>query len=407
MKKLLGVLLAMTLSWPASATVLHNVEVKGEIQTIASDVHHNDRDAMAAADLYNSGTSNRVLAGLSADLVEDVTANILFQYADRWGSDGDNGRNLDGYWNQVRVVNANVALHNLLCAFDLTVGRQFYGDEDSAVMYIGPNHYNAERNGYVNSLDAAKLTYADDMKSVTLIAGRVNGALGGLWAHKADEKVGDVYGADVRLTPSNMVKLQGYIYDLRDAEITNADGVAVHYANAGLYGAKATLNPEAFTLAAEYARNYGGHDMKGYMVKADIAANIKAVTARGAFVYAKEGFLSWGNYTPGLLVGHRFDVFNYANDGVRLFNLGFDMKPADKWTVSLDGYSFQGRHGKHAATLEADLTVKYDHNEYVQLFAGAGYVKYGSEDRLASRLSRTHRDDRDNFKGQLGMLIKF
>ncbi len=403
MKKLLGVLLAMTLSWPVSATVLHNVEVKGEIQTIASDVHHNNRDAMAPADLYNSGTSNRVLAGLSADLVEDVTANILFQYADRWGSDGDNGRNLDGYWNQVRVVNANVALHNLLCAFDLTVGRQFYGDEDSAVMYIGPNHYNAEANGYVRSLDAAKLTYADDLKAVTLIAGRVNGAF---WGHKADEQVGDVYGADVRLTPSDMVKLQGYIYDLRDAEIANADGVAVHYANAGLYGAKVTLNPEAFTIAAEYARNYGGHDLKSYMVKADIAANIKAVTARGTFVYAKEGFLSWGNYTPGLLVGHRFDVFNYADDGVRLFNLGFDVKPADKWTVSLDGYSFQGRHGNHAATLEADLTAKYAHNEYVELFAGVGYVKYGSGEEV-SRLSRTYRNDRDNFKGQLGMLIKF
>lgn len=76
MKKLLGLLLVMTMAWPvtASADVLKNVDLKGEIQTIASDVRHNTR----AAGAYNSGTNTRVLAGLSADLVEDVRANILF-----------------------------------------------------------------------------------------------------------------------------------------------------------------------------------------------------------------------------------------------------------------------------------------------------------------------------------------
>ena len=63
MKKLLGVLLAVVMSWPVGATVLNNVEVKGEIQTIASDAHHN------AYQDYNSGVSTRVLAGLSAELV--------------------------------------------------------------------------------------------------------------------------------------------------------------------------------------------------------------------------------------------------------------------------------------------------------------------------------------------------
>ena len=42
MKKLLGLLLAMTMAWPvtASAEVLKNVDLKGEIQTIASDARH-------------------------------------------------------------------------------------------------------------------------------------------------------------------------------------------------------------------------------------------------------------------------------------------------------------------------------------------------------------------------------
>ena len=395
MKKLLGVLLAIAMSWPVSATVLNNVEVVGEIQTIASDVRSNDPA------LYRSDATNRVLAGLSADLVEDVTANLLFQYADVWGTDGNNGRDLDGYWARVRLVNANVVLHNLFCAFDLTVGRQFYGDENSAVMYFGPNHYNAEFNGLVDSLDAAKLTYADDVKAVTLVAGRMQN---GMWGHKGG--IGDLYGADVRLTPTEAITLQGYVYNFRDAEIVNMDFVNVHYANAGLYGAKAAINPGAMRASVEYARNYGGHDMKAYMVKADAAIDINAVTARGTFLYGKEGFLAFGNYTPGLLVGHWFggNIWNYTLDnGVRMFNLGFDVKPADKWTFSLDGFAFQGRYGDHAATWEGDLTAKYDHNEYVQLFAGAGYAKYGNDNGVFSKAVA----GKDNVKGQVGMLIKF
>ena len=123
MKKLLGVLLAIAMSWPAGAAVLHNVEVVGEIQTIASDVNHNGDLA-----LYNRGAWTRAMAGLSADLVEDVTANLMFQYGYYWG---DNNENNNGFSNGegLKLVNANVALHNLLCAFDLTVGRQFYGED--------------------------------------------------------------------------------------------------------------------------------------------------------------------------------------------------------------------------------------------------------------------------------------
>ena len=47
MKKLLGLLLAMTMAWPvtASAEVLKNVDLKGEIQTIASDARHDKNKA--------------------------------------------------------------------------------------------------------------------------------------------------------------------------------------------------------------------------------------------------------------------------------------------------------------------------------------------------------------------------
>ena len=412
MKKLLGVLLAIAMSWPVGATVLSNVEVKGEIQTIASDVHHNDGLA-GVVDPYNSGVTGRVMAGLSAELVEDVTANLLFQYAHVWGDDpnGNTGKDVDTYWQNIRLVNANVVLHNLFCEFDLTVGRQFYGDEDSAVMYLGPDHYNAEGNWYAPSIDAAKLVYSDDVKTFTMIAGTfedIDWISDGLM----DAKI-DMYGADFRMNITDNLTAQVYGYDF--ATRGNDARAVSDETHEGFYGAKVGMNVEAVRASAEYARNFAGHRLikeghdTGYMVKADVAADIEKVTARGTFLYAKQGFWAMGNYTPGLLVGHLEGgdgIWDYSAEGVRMYNAGVDFKPFEKWVFSLDGYAFQARTG-HATTYEADLTAKYNHNEYVQLFAGLGYAKYTKNEAYGSLYSRDNRNTPDNFKGQLGMLIKF
>ena len=128
MKKLLGLLLAITMAWPiaANADVLKNTELKGEIQTIALDSHK-------LSPMYGSGTTFRVLAGLSTEIAEDVRANVLFHYSDGWNQNLD-GSTVQYYWNNVTLAEANVVLSNLFCCLEATVGRQFYGDEDSAVM---------------------------------------------------------------------------------------------------------------------------------------------------------------------------------------------------------------------------------------------------------------------------------
>lgn len=115
---------------------------------------------------------------------------------------------------------------------------------------------------------------------------------------------------------------------------------------------------------------------------------------RFAFVYTN-GFTGFGNYTPGLLIG---DVTDVLARSMRLFNVGVDYN-VGKWTFALDGFSFQEREAHHSATLEADLTAKYAHNEYVELFAGIGYAKYAHAEADFGQ--------KDNTKGQLGMLIKF
>lgn len=402
MKKLLGLLLAMAVAFPASADVLKNVTLKGEIQTIASDVRHND---VAADARYNSGTNARALAGLSFDLVEDVRANVLFQYGYAWGTNNEDNTGFDSA-DGMKLAEANVVLSNLFCCLEATVGRQFYGDENSAVMYFGPNHYNAEGLGLARALDAVKVSYSDDFKSFTMIAGKI----ADLGVYPTGEEDGtSIYGADLKLNLTDAVSFQAYGYNVRNA-VYFVNAVRGAQKDSGFYGAKLAFNPEAALLSVEYARNFAGdrlvkeHGDTGYMVKADGAIDLEAVTARAAFLYAKQGFTAFGNYRPGLLIGDPLDgdIYGYSANGVRMFNVGFDFKPYEKWTVSLDGYSFQSRFGRHSATLEADLTAKYAHNEYVELFAGVGYAKYGNEGDYNKTAF-----GKDNTKGQLGMLIKF
>ena len=418
MKKMLGVLLAMAIAFPASADVLKNVNLKGEIQTIASDVRTNNNLVPAP---YNTGVTTRVMAGLSADLVEDVTANFMFQYANFWGNDAASGNSAQNYWDSVRLVEGNVVLSNLFCCLEATIGRQFYGEEDSEVLYFGPNHYNAEFNGYAPALDALKLAYTDDVKAFTFIAGKANmthlagisddglinaqhGAIGPF------PNTFDIFGADFKLKLAEEFYAKIYGYDFMDSQAILSEDKHL-----GFYGAKIGADMQAMRFAVQYNRNFGGkrlikeHEGTGHMAKVDFAMDIETLTARAAYMYANENFFALGNYTPGLLIGHDMGgaVWNYSTEGLSMFNLGFDMKPFDKWTFSLDGYSFQDRRFHHGATWEGDLTAKYDHNEYVQLFAGVGYVKYTKTDVANVPVYSKDVLGADNVKGQLGMLIKF
>lgn len=365
MKKLLGLLLVMTLAWPVSANVLDNVDVIGEIEAIGAE---NNLGTTAA-----NGAASRVMAGLSAELTEDVRANVQFVYGTEWT--GDEGSTLQEYWETVQLAEANIVLSNLFDCFEVTVGRQFYGDENSAVMYFGPRHGYMAALADVSSLDAAKLTYSDDFKAVTLIAGKTKRFLN----TAADGAT--IFGADIALNLSDLLKAQIYGYALKD-NTWIPDGEEYK----GFYGAKLSLTPEAGLLSVEYARAHDGnrlikesHD-NAYLVKVDGALNLDAFTPRAAFFYQKGTVSHYGAYAPGLVYSKtRFgDMLYQGLKESRIFNVGVDYA-WDKWTFSLDGFAFQDRTAQHEATLEADLTANYQHNENVGLFAGIGYAKLGGD----------------------------
>ena len=396
MKKLLGLALALAVAMPASAELLRNFELTGDVQVIASDVRHNN-----ATNPMNSGTNLRVLAGGSFDLAENVRANLMFQYINIWGEGptaevGTIGKSVDDYMNEVRLVEANVEMKEIFGWLDVKAGRQFYGEEDSAIIYFGPRHYNAELNAlgfnhnYASALDAVKFSYADDYWNVNVIAGELSEDLNATGTTEAH----GMWGVDVKARMSDELSLQAYAYNFKSFLARD---------NFGFYGAKVNFAPEAFVVSAEYARNMmGDRPFKEtvdnpYMLKLDGKINLGDFTPRAAFVYSN-GFMSFGNYRPGLLVGDYLGVTTLTSFG-RIYNLGVDYK-YDKWTFALDGFAFQDRFGHDNAAYEADLVAKYDYNENIQLFAGAGYIKYGDAKTILLA------DTSDNVKGQAGVLVR-
>ena len=390
MKKLLGLFVAFAMALPASAALVDNVDAIGRIDVIGADSNRTPVGDPTAA--------SRVMAGLSADLTEDVKANVLFTYVTPWdGSLSGSAISSEfggGYLQRVVLSEANVVLSNLFDCFELTLGRQFYGEEDSMTMYFGPKSgYMAAIAAQPLSLEAAKLTYADDFKSVTVLAGKTADDLALTTKY-------NIYGADIRLNLTDAMKAQVYGYALKessgDPEYT------------GFYGAKLSYLPEAFGLSLEAARGHEGNRLikegadTPYFVKLDASLNMDAFTPRAAFLYQKGMVSPFSTYAPGLVAGkYLTPEFNYGGviANARIFNVGVDYN-WKKMKFALDGFAFQDRTAQSAATLEADLTATYQHNESVELFAGVGYAKLGGD-------LKEQNEAQDATVYQLGTTIRF
>ena len=127
-----------------------------------------------------------------------------------------------------------------------------------------------------------------------------------------------------------------------------------------------------------------------------------AFTPRAAFLYQKGMVSGFSTYAPGLVAGKYLTAeLNYGGviADARIFNVGMDYN-WKKMKFAVDGFAFQDRTAQSAATLEADLTATYQHNESVELFAGVGYAKLGGD-------LKDQFDAKDATVYQLGTTIRF
>lgn len=408
MKKLLGVLFALALVVPAMAgNIFSNVETYGEVQTIGSMTEN------AGADSSIRDTSNRVMFGLGMDLVEDVRANVSFLNTSYWGTTGQNGDSIDTLLQETYIPEANVTISNVFGALDVKVGRQFYGDEDSSVMYFGPTHYKptiqaptGNHPGYTNvrdswSLDAAVVSYNGDKWAMNAMYAKLNETFS-----DKDQDI-SIAGFDVKANITNNLLLQAYMYDFRNGANASKNQ------HDGFWGVKPSYTNDVIMVSAEMAKNYAdqvfGKNNEGWLLKADAKVNYSLAALdfapRIGYTHEEKGFGSYGNYMPGLIFSNRTGQLFQGEDALRVLNAGVDFKFAalDKVSFAFDYFAIKfGNAGRsHADWLgnEFDLMAKYAVNEYVELHAGVGYMTNVKQGFAYQK--------NDPYSGQLGMIVRF
>ncbi|MBR4509037.1 MAG: hypothetical protein IKP23_06205 [Elusimicrobiaceae bacterium] len=385
MKKTLALLLAAAFAVPAFAgNVLSNVETYGEIETIGIA----QTEAAGA-----KSVANQTLFGISADLVEDVRANLTFAYNNAWENrigetiyDGSG----DSYLENIRVAEANVVVSNIFGALETKIGRQYYGNEDSAVMYIGPRH-----NYYANltapwsqmSLDGALLTYRGESLNASAF-----------YAQMVDMTDERMTGLTLDYAFTNNLVAGAYWYDFSDED------------HEGIWGGRVAYQNEGSKLAVEGAKNYENgvfsHNNVGWMLKADAALNLDmekvALTPRITYYHSEKEFFAAGNYTAGLLLGNAAGAFSINGEDWKVLNAGIDfgVKALEKVTFAFDYVN--AKVNNEWLGNEFDLTAKYQHNDYVTFTLGGGILTNAAENNSTIPL-----DGSDIYVGQLGMLIKF
>lgn len=414
MKKLLGMLFALALVVPAMAgNIFSNVETYGEVQTIGSMTEN-------AVDPSTRDVSNRVILGLGMDLVEDVRANVSFLNTSYWGRantlSGDNVD--DNFLQDTYLVEANLAVSNVFGALDVKVGRQFYGDEDSSIIYFGPTHYRANLRApsgadpsYATitdslSLDGVVISYTGDNWTGNILYAKLTDTF-----DNNDEDI-SVGGFDVKANLTDNIMGQVYMYDIRDG----ANDPKEHHF--GVWGVKPTYADDMFSVSAEFAKNYEdqifGQNDRGWLLKADLKANYAFASAdvnpRFTYAHTEKSFATYGNYMPGLIfssrVGKMFSILGANEDGLRVVNPGVDLKFAglDKFSFAFDYFAITfddptTSTGANWLGNEFNLMAKYALNEYVEFHAAAGYATNVNQ-------GFAHNNE-DPYMGQLGMIVKF
>jgi hypothetical protein len=149
----MGFALVGSICFPARADLdlFKNFKTEGSIETRSFSIDNElYRDSLR--DDYRAETNVRIMLGGSFDLLDDVHSKILLDKVSRWGGAPQRGlyagmpegsiygENLQTVENNVFVDNAYVKIDKVFGQVDLTIGRQFYGDPTSPVIYFGPNN---------------------------------------------------------------------------------------------------------------------------------------------------------------------------------------------------------------------------------------------------------------------------
>lgn len=494
MKKLVALLAAVILGtqslYATDFLFMKNVKFYGEGQTVGYAVQ-NGYDvnlgklvpSMVGGGISEgmlnsnySGVTTFLTAGLTFDIVENISADFSLAYSTSMGEgnkflgliDNPNGSatkgdSIQSYLDNIRVQTANVTIKKLfdVDGLSIKVGRQYYGDEDSSVMYFGIRHeqplfgLNLPLIGFdnVSSVDAATVYYEKDNIKANFIYANLGKVLGvplnvdGLILPLAAEPLSEagldlgrdttVIGADAKfLNLADIVNVQVYAYDIENP-------IVAHYSIAGV---KPGVEIDGLKASVEFAMNFAGKNpfstgdiyapegsgitSGANLIKADVSYDIeKKAKVRAGFAVqgGTEGikefldgeepgkilikpFLNFGNYVPGIVFGQQEITRLLSMIDFRAINVGADYYK-DKFTFSADYYNFAARDNGLNYGDELDLKVKYKYIEGLDFFCAVGCFMVS--DDINSKIKQATGGAMENFLSditstiQLGASYKF
>ena len=307
--------------------------------------------------------------GVKFDVSENIFANIAAGYIANWGDSADTGKSVQDYLDNIRIVEANLTFKDLFDVENLSakVGRQFYGDNDSMVMYFGPEANRFAFDADVVSLDALTLYYDyENLKANAVYANYQDRAWWGISNNFT------IMGFDVKYAAHEMVDVQAYMYDIENENI----GAPRHHT---LTGIKPAFKLDGFKASVEMAKQFAGEQvfsddttaLNTNFIKVDASFEIEKFTPRAMyFVRGGEGksFMDFGTFAPGLIYSNTIG----SNDE-QIVNAGVDYKHNDKLILFFDYFNFGQRDGDNTFGNEVNLKARYQYTENVGINAGYGY----------------------------------
>ncbi|MDR2425835.1 MAG: hypothetical protein LBD46_01400 [Endomicrobium sp.] len=378
-----------------------------------------ENSTLNTSEIYNvSGTGMYLTIGLRLDIYEDIIASFALGYTNMWGDGSEwSGRPLNGNRGLIdlfKIVEANMLFNNLFDVDGLSfkIGRQYYGDEDSTVVYIG-----IRRNqplyivigaadvpgtiGAISSIDAAAAYYDKDNIKANLIYG--------IMENRGADGNRTLIGGDFKyLNIAEILDLQGYLYNFE-----NYVSAQDHYT---ILGVKPTVKIKGLKASLEVAKNFGGEEslsnetFNTNFIKADasyVIENLKLTprVSLGVFGGENKPFITIGNCSAGLIVSRVLINGNYSDN--RIINTGVDYE-FKKFVFSFDIFSYDSRDGEDLKNnvkfgTEFDLTAKCAYAENIDFYFGIGHL-FGAD---FSKFKNGGKDSFDSSTLQAGITYKF
>ncbi|MCL2390150.1 MAG: hypothetical protein FWD54_01720 [Endomicrobia bacterium] len=334
---------------------------------------------------------------------ENITATLALGYQNYWGSYGIEGRHIsgggDGYLNLIRVVEANVNIDKLFNVDGLSakVGRQYYGDEDSMVVYLGirrgnpllmfitsaaPGMISGPAGSVISSIEGASVYYEEGNIKANAVY-----AIGS--SNNTGEDNMTIKGADFKyfnIADMNMFDFQAYLYNFENIDM----GSGLKYYT--ILGVKPVFKMDNLKASLEFAKNFGGdlifsnEYFNTNFVKFDVSYDFKDLNLTPRLSYFAGGsdngdpFIAFGNYVPSMIFGAELSAF-MGYPGIQLWNIGADYVYS-KYTFGLDFFRFNQRDQADESMYEIDFIVKYAYAENITINFGIGNAFDDFDDNL-------------------------